>query len=135
MNAKLCMLFLVIGSTYFINECRAEKPEIAYLSRFLFQLGKSFIPTTPCAPAKAAPAKAAAPVVALEEPDDEEQVTGGLADFEPSPAPLTKPSIIEEEQVEEEEVEEEEEKVEEEEVEEEDTTEEATEPTKTEVPE
>lgn len=78
-NIKLCVLFLFIGSAYFINECRAQKPEIAYLSRFLFRLGKSFIPKPTCKPA------AAPPKAAMEEPDDEDEEKIGLELFEPSP--------------------------------------------------
>lgn len=83
-NIKFCVLFLFIGSTYFINECRAQKPDIVYLSRFLFRLGRSFI--QPGCPPKAA----GAPVAAMEEPDDydEEEIKEGLALFEPSPPTL-----------------------------------------------
>lgn len=76
------MLFVFIGSTYFINECQAQKPEITYLSRFLFRLGRAFIQKPACPPA-------AAPSAALEEPDSvEEEIKEGLALFEPSPPTL-----------------------------------------------
>lgn len=43
-NIKICALLLFICATYYIKESRAQKPEIAYLGRFLFRLGTSFIP-------------------------------------------------------------------------------------------
>lgn len=91
-NIKLCVLFLFIGSTYFFVECRAQKPEIAYLSRFLFRLGRSFIPKPGC-PSAPSPV---APKTALEEPDDYEEIKEGLALFEPSPPNLaTEPPTTE----------------------------------------
>lgn len=49
-SMKVSMIVLLVCATYFVKECQAEarKPEIAYLGRFLFKLGTSFIPQPPC---------------------------------------------------------------------------------------
>lgn len=43
-NVKICVILLFACATYYIKESQAQKPEIAYLGRFLFKLGTSFIP-------------------------------------------------------------------------------------------
>ena len=90
---KSCLFFVLIGSLCLIGDCAEEKPAIVSIARFLFKVGRQFVP--PCRPESPAPKPA--PGANLEEPDfddegEEAEEKQGLALFEPSPAPEVKPS-------------------------------------------
>lgn len=75
-NIKICVILLFACATYFIKESQAQRPEIAYLGRFLFRLGTSFIPRS-CPPADP---------LAGEFPDYEEDVDATTEPNEPTVA-------------------------------------------------
>ena len=88
MKMKTCLIFLFIGSLCLISDCAEQKPALVSIARFLFNVGRQFVP--PCRSESPKPA----PSVSQEEPDfddDEEVEKQGLALFEPSPAPEEKP--------------------------------------------